>query len=134
MITDIHVHHVPEPFVRFIEKAAPYRMRRGPASGETIAVNVGELEYALNRTFFDPERLIKRMEEMGVDHAVLSLATPFVKFDVPASLGIEAAQLYNDEIARMHKAAPDAFDGWAFLPMQHPEAAAGELLRVGEDT
>jgi len=40
MITDIHVHHVPEPFVRFIEKAAPYRMRRGPASGETIAVNV----------------------------------------------------------------------------------------------
>jgi len=130
MITDIHVHHVPEPFVRFIEKATPYRVRREPASGETIAVNVGELEYALNRTFFDPERLIKRMEEMGVDHAVLSLATPFVKFDVPATLGIEAAQLYNDEIARMHKAAPDTFDGWAFLPMQHPEAAAGELLRA----
>ena len=130
MITDIHVHHVPEPFARFVEKAAPYRMRREPASGESITVNIGELNYGLNRTFFDPERLIKRMQEMGVDHAVLSLATPFVKFDVPASLGIETAQLYNDEIAKMHRAAPDQFDGWAFLPMQDPEAAADELRRA----
>jgi aminocarboxymuconate-semialdehyde decarboxylase len=105
-------------------------MRREPASGESITVNIGELNYGLNRTFFDPERLIKRMQEMGLDHAVLSLATPFVKFDVPASLGVEAAQLYNDEIAKMHKAAPDTFDGWAFLPMQAPEAAADELRRA----
>ena len=130
MITDIHVHHVPEPFARFVEKAAPYLMHRDPPSGEMITLNVGPLRYGLNRTFFDPERLIKRMREMRVDHAVLSLATPFVKFDVPASLGIETAQLYNDEIARMHRAAPDTFDGWAFLPMQDPEAAANELRRA----
>src|SRR5262249_3455505 len=65
-----------------------------------------------------------------VDHAVLSLATPFVKFDVPTSLGIETAQLYNEEIARAHRAAPDTFDGWAFLPMQDPNAAANELRRA----
>ena len=130
MITDIHVHHVPEPFARFIEKSAPYLMHRDSASGEMITLNVGPLRYGLNRTFFDPERLIKRMHEMRVDHAVLSLATPFVKFDVPASLGIETAQLYNDEIARMHRAAPDMFDGWAFLPMQDPAAAANELRRA----
>jgi aminocarboxymuconate-semialdehyde decarboxylase len=130
MITDIHVHHVPEPFARFMEKAAPYLIHRDPPSGETVTLNVGPLRYALNRTFFDPERLIKRMQEMRVDHAVLSLATPFVKFDVPASLGIETAQLYNDEIARMHRAAPDTFDGWALLPMQDPEAAADELRRA----
>src|SRR5262245_5690983 len=130
MITDIHVHHVPEPFVTFLEKAAPYRVRREPASGETIDVTVGELKYGLNRTFFDPERLIQRMQDMRVDHALLSLATPFAKFDVPASLGIETAQLYNDEIARMHRAAPDRFDGWAVLPMQDAEAAAKELRRA----
>jgi aminocarboxymuconate-semialdehyde decarboxylase len=130
MITDIHVHHVPEPFARFIEKSAPYLMHRDSASGQMITLNVGPLRYGLNRTFFDPERLIKRMQEMRVDHAVLSLATPFVKFDVPPSLGIETAQLYNDEIARMHRAAPDTFDGWAFLPMQDPEAAANELRRA----
>jgi aminocarboxymuconate-semialdehyde decarboxylase len=130
MITDIHVHHVPEPFARFIEKAAPYPIHRDPPCGETVTLNVGPLRYGLNRTFFDLDRLIKRMQEMSVDRAVLSLATPFVKFDVPASFGIETAQLYNDEIARIHKAAPDTFDGWAFLPMQDPEAAADELRRA----
>ena len=130
MITDIHLHHVPEPFARFIEKAAPYPIHRDPPCGETVTLNVGPLRYGLNRTFFDLDRLIKRMQEMSVDHAVLSLATPFVKFDVPASVGIETAQLYNDEIARIHRAAPDTFDGWAFLPMQDPEAAANELRRA----
>jgi aminocarboxymuconate-semialdehyde decarboxylase len=130
MITDIHVHHVPEPFARFIEKAAPYPIHRDPPCGETVTLNVGPLRYGLNRTFFDLDRLIKRMQEMSVKRAVLSLATPFVKFDVPASFGVETAQLYNDEIARIHKAAPDTFDGWAFLPMQDPEAAADELRRA----
>src|SRR5262245_19034871 len=130
MITDIHIHHVPEAFARFIEKSGPYLIHRDPPSGEMITLNVGPLKYGLNRTFFDPERLIKRMQEMGVDHAALSLATPFVKFDVSASLGIEAAQLYNDEIARMHRAAPNKFDGWAFLPMQDPDAAANEMRRA----
>ena len=130
MNTDIHVHHVPEAFARFVEKAAPYLMHRDRASGETVTLNVGPLRYGLNRTFFDLDRLIKRMQEMRVDRAVLSLATPFVKFDVPTSLGIETAQLYNDEIARIHRAAPDMFDGWAFLPMQDPEAAANELRRA----
>jgi aminocarboxymuconate-semialdehyde decarboxylase len=30
----------------------------------------------------------------------------------------------------MHRAAPDKFDGWAFLPMQDPDAAANELRRA----
>jgi aminocarboxymuconate-semialdehyde decarboxylase len=70
------------------------------------------------------------MQEMRVDRVLLSIATPFVKFDVPASLGVEAAQLYNDEIAAIARAAPDRFQGWAYLPMQDPQAAASELLRA----
>src|SRR5262249_41326523 len=80
--------------------------------------------------FFDPERLLARLQQMRVERAVLSLATPFVNFEVPASLGREAAQLYNDEIAALQKAAPDRFAGWAYLPMQDPEGAAGELRRA----
>ena len=130
MIVDIHVHHVPEAFVRFVEKAAPYSIRLEAPRGENVTLNVGPLSYGLNRTFFDTGRLIARMKEMGVARAVLSLATPFVNFDVPPSLGVEAAQLYNDEIAAIHKASSDRFDGWAFLPMQDPEAAANELRRA----
>jgi aminocarboxymuconate-semialdehyde decarboxylase len=130
MIVDLHVHHVPEAFVRFVEKAAPYAVRRGQPQGESVKLEVGPLGYALNRTFFDPERLIAHMGEMKIEQAVLSLATPFVNYDVPASLGRETAELYNDEITALCKAAPERFAGWAYLPLQDPPAAADELRRA----
>jgi aminocarboxymuconate-semialdehyde decarboxylase len=130
MIVDIHVHHVPEKFARFVEKAALYAIHREPPRGDNVALHVGSLRYGLNRSFFDIERLTDRLQEMKVNRAVLSLATPFVNFNVPAGLGIETAQCYNDEIAAIHKAAPERFAGWTLLPMQDPEAAANELHRA----
>jgi aminocarboxymuconate-semialdehyde decarboxylase len=130
MITDVHIHHVPQAFVRFYEKNASFAARLEPSGGESVTLRVGSLNYGLNRTFFDAERLIARMAEMQVDRAVLSLATPFVNFDVPASLGQEAAELYNNEIAALCKAEPSRFQAWAYLPMQDPVAAANELRRA----
>ena len=92
MITDVHVHHVPSGFLRLVQHAAPYSCRLDSEHGERVQLRVGMLQYALNRTFFDVERLLARMQEMRVDRALLSIATPFVKFDVPVSLGVEAAQ------------------------------------------
>lgn len=132
MIVDLHVHHVPERFVRFVEKSAIYHMRVEPSGGEVVVLTAGSLHYGLNKTFFDTERLITRLDEMGVERAVLSLATPFVNYDVPLDLACEAAALYNDEIASMHKSRPDRFEGWAFLPMHAPDAAAKELRRAVE--
>ncbi len=125
---------MPEAFVRMAERTTAFAVRRHPADGENVTVDIGTLKYQLNRTFFDAERLISRMVEMRVDRAILSLATPFVNFGVLASLGLEAAQLYNNEIAALCRAAPDRFAGaWAYLPMQDPEAAARELRRaIGE--
>src|SRR6516165_4154894 len=130
MITDVHVHHVPAGFLQLVQHAAPYSIGLDWEPGERVQLRVGTLNYGLNRTFFDVERLLARMQEMRVDKALLSIATPFVKFDVPVSLGLEAAQLYNDEIAAITRAAPDRFQGWAYLPMQDPEAAASELVRA----
>jgi len=86
------------------------------------------LGYTLTRTFFDLERLVARMREMRVDRAVLSLATPFVNYGVPADIGREAAEVYNNEIVTLCKAMPDRFAGWAYLPLQDLEAAR-ELRR-----
>jgi aminocarboxymuconate-semialdehyde decarboxylase len=129
MITDVHVHHVPAGFLRFVQHAAPYSIGLDPGCGERVRLRVGRLSYDLNRTFFDIERLLARMQEMRVDRALLSIATPFVNFDVPASLGIEAAQIYNDEIAAVGREGPDRLQGWAYLPMQDAGAAASELRR-----
>jgi aminocarboxymuconate-semialdehyde decarboxylase len=130
MITDVHVHHVPEAFARFTEQAAPYSVKREAPRGEDVTLHVGRLSYGLSRTFFDAERLIARLGEMRVDRAVLSLATPFVNYDVPASLGREAAELYNNELAALCRAMPKRFAGWAYLPLQDPQAAAAELRRA----
>lgn len=133
MIVDVHVHHVPQVFVRFVEKAAPYSMSVHAHSGDAVTLRVGSLSYALNRTFFDAERLIACMNGMGIERAVLSLATPFVKYDLPASLACDAAALYNNELAALCREAPDRFAGWAYLPMPDAQAAAGELRRAVKD-
>jgi aminocarboxymuconate-semialdehyde decarboxylase len=130
VITDIHVHYVPEPFARFVERAAPYAIRLAAPQGESVTLHVGALRYGLNRTFFDPERLTARIKGMRVEKALLSVATPFVNYDVPASLGQEAAELYNNDIAALCHLAPDRFGGWAYLPMQDPAIAAKELRRA----
>jgi aminocarboxymuconate-semialdehyde decarboxylase len=130
LITDVHVHHVPEAFVRMIERAAPLAVRLDPPDGESVKLKAGPLCYTLNRTFFDVERLIARMATMKVERAVLSLATPFVNYGVPASLGCEVAKFYNDEIAKVCRLAPDRFGAWAYLPMQDAHGAAAELRRA----
>jgi aminocarboxymuconate-semialdehyde decarboxylase len=130
MIVDVHAHLVPPRFAEFIEQAAPYAVHIARSSGEHVSVRVGPLNYALNRTFFEPERLLAQMTRMEVNCAVLSLATPFARYDVPASLAQEAAQIYNDEIGALHSVQPDRFQGWAYLPMQDPQAAAMELRRA----
>jgi aminocarboxymuconate-semialdehyde decarboxylase len=129
-LTDIHIHHVPAGFVRFVESASAYGTKLDAPRGEDVRLTIGSLSYGLNRTFFDIERLIRRMAEMRVDRAVLSVATPFVRFDVPTSLAVEAAQTYNDEISAVRKAAPDRFEAWAYLPILDPELAARELTRA----
>jgi aminocarboxymuconate-semialdehyde decarboxylase len=128
--TDIHIHHVPAGFLRFVESASVYGVKLDTPRGEDVQLTIGSLSFGLNRTFFDIDRLVARMAEMRVDRAVLSVATPFVKFDVPASAAIEAAQIYNDEISAVRKAAPDRFEAWAYLPILDPDAAGRELSRA----
>jgi len=130
MIIDVHVHHVPEAFARFVEKEQLYSIRREAPRGEIVNLHVGQLCFALTRTFFDIDRLASRMGKMRVDKAILSLATPFVNFEVPAGMGAEAAELYNNEIASLRKSAPSRFSAWAYLPMQDPDLAAKELRRA----
>ena len=129
MIVDIHCHYVPDRFLDFVEAEPGFAVRRHPAEGERVPVEVGGLEFALNETFFDPERQIARMQRLGIDLTVLSLATPFINYRIPIEVAGEAARIFNDELARLRDRHPDRFDGWAFLPMQDPEVAAAELRR-----
>jgi len=130
VITDIHCHFVPERYFGFIEADPAFGVRRARRVDDQVEVTVGSVSFGMNETFFDPERQIARMDQLGIERSVLSLATPLIDYAVPGPNAAAAARIYNDELAAVIATHRDRFAGWAFLPMQDPPAAAAELRRA----
>ena len=129
MAIDIHCHHIPEVYCRYIQEEKSFGVRLAWGEGNTGQLEVGNRRYAINREFFDLGLQMARMDRLGIDVAVISLATPLINYTVAAEEAVQAAQIFNDELARVRREGGGRFEGWAFLPMQHPDAAAQELRR-----
>ncbi len=129
MITDMHCHFVPEDYFRLVQSSPTFAVRELERRGEMIDVDVRGTRFVLNETFFDPARQIARMDRLGIDRTVVSLATPLINYFSDPSPAIEAARACNDGFARLVRTSPERFAAWAFLPMQAPDAAAAELAR-----
>jgi aminocarboxymuconate-semialdehyde decarboxylase len=62
---------------------------------------------------------------------ILTLANPPLEIVAPPELSPDLARLANDEMAAIAAAHPDRFPSFvASLPMNNPEAAAGEMTRA----
>ena len=72
---------------------------------------------------------IPEMDANGVTMQILSLTVPGIQLIADPAGAIEEANLANDYLARAVADKPDRFRGFAALPLQNPEAAAGELRR-----
>jgi aminocarboxymuconate-semialdehyde decarboxylase len=129
MITDIHCHFVPDAFTRFVERRDAFAVRIVRREGDAIDLDIRGLHFGLNTTFFDLARQVARMDRLGIERSILSLATPFIDYHLDAALGVEAARVFNDALAEAIGGEPRRFAAWAFLPMQDPVAAAAELRR-----
>ena len=129
MITDIHCHFIPDELFQFVQAHAAFNTRLTAHDGERIDINVRGMHFGLNRTFFEPARQIARMDNLGIDRTVISLATPLVNYYLEPAEAIEAARLCNDGFADVVARNPGRFAAWAFLPMQIPVEAAAELRR-----
>lgn len=130
MITDIHCHFVPERYLSFLEAEPAFAVRRRRLGDDGAELSIGPVRVALNQTFFDAQRQIVRMDRLGIDRTVLSLATPLIDYTVPGPSAVAAARIFNDALADTVARHADRFAGWAFLPMQDPAAAAAELRRA----
>jgi aminocarboxymuconate-semialdehyde decarboxylase len=78
MITDMHRHFVPEDYFRLVQSSALFAVREVERQGERIDIEVRGTRFALNETFFDAGRQIARMQRLGIDRTVVSLATPLI--------------------------------------------------------
>jgi aminocarboxymuconate-semialdehyde decarboxylase len=129
MITDIHCHFIPDEFFKYVLAQKDFATRLISADGDRVEIDVRGMYFGLNQTFFEPARQIARMDALGIDRTVVSLATPLVNYYLEAELAVEAARLCNDGLARLVAGNPGRFAAWGFLPMQDPTAAATELRR-----
>jgi predicted TIM-barrel fold metal-dependent hydrolase len=71
------------------------------------------------------------LDAAGIDLQVISATESGVQLGTldPATL-VGLARESNDELAEVVRAHPDRFAGFAYLPLQTPEAAAAELERA----
>jgi aminocarboxymuconate-semialdehyde decarboxylase len=129
MIIDMHCHYVPEAYFRLVTSRPELSVTQTGRRGEMIDITVRGTPYYLTDTFFDAERQIARMDRLGIDRAVVSLATPLINYTSDGVLAVEAAKACNDGFAQLVKADPERFAAWAFLPLQDPDAGAAELRR-----
>ena len=99
------------------------------AEGDACDLIIRGIPFALNSTFFEADRQIERLDRLGIDRTILSLATPFIDYSLDAGIAVKAARIYNDSLAETVSKQKARFGAWAFLPMQDPSAAAAELRR-----
>lgn len=133
MIIDMHCHFVPPDYFELIKRRPEYDVREVGRHGHDIDISVRGTAFELNTTFFEPERQIARMDALGIDQTVVSLATPLINYHSEPALAVDAARTCNDGFAELVKSDPKRFAAWAFLPMQDPAAAAAELRRCVKD-
>lgn len=133
MITDMHCHFIPDEYFRMVQQNDDFEVRLLDAEGDAVNVACRGLRYELNRTFFETARQVARMDKLGIDRTVISLATPLINYYVDPKWAVEAARLCNDGFAALTSANRKRFAAWAFLPMQDPQAAAAELRRCVRD-
>lgn len=134
MLTDVHCHHVPPAYLRFVEaRSAEFGTRWTWLDAERAELVAGGRCFAMSRDFLDPGWHLSQMDQLGIEVRVLSLATPLINYAVRPPLAAEGARIVNDELAALKAAYPGRFEAWAYLPMQSPEAAAEELGRAVRD-
>lgn len=129
MTIDIHCHFIPRNFLDFLLRDPGSEVHLLREEGERIDISVGPRTFGLNPVFFDVERQLRRMDELGVERTILSLATPLVNYRSRGADARETAMLCNDGLAETVRRNPARFGAWAFLPLQEPELAAAELRR-----
>ncbi len=128
---DVHEHVIPPALVeRLREGTAPDGIRLDESGEDPWVVHPQGYRYPLASSFHDVQARLTAMDQLGVETAVLSIAPPFLLYDIAPEEAVSSAQLINDALAEMVAQAPDRFVAVATLPMQDPDAAAKELRRA----
>jgi len=129
---DTHTHVLADTTIKLLQKEMPrLNLKLVPIDADNAVIEVAGVPYRpFPRGGHDIARRLADMAAAEVDMHVLSATPQTWLYGQEASVGIVAAAIQNDEIARLTKQQPDRFAGIATLPMQAPDKAADELRRA----
>ena len=134
---DVHAHVVLEASLGAAGSYGPELDEGDEATGRPPCFRVGGyvLEGVRYRgtAFMDLDLRLARMDALGIDLQVLS-PNPLTFFHhIEADEAVTFCRRHNDAMAALVDTEPGRLAGLAQLPLQDPEAAAGELRRAVTD-
>jgi aminocarboxymuconate-semialdehyde decarboxylase len=132
MVIDVHAHLYPRAFMEELAAAGPPYGVSLTADAPPFLCFEGIRFWRYAPAFHDETLRLAELDRAGVDRQVLSLGPPMLSW-APPELGLRLARLFNDEIAKLVRAYPDRFLGFAAVPLQATELALGELERAVGD-
>ncbi len=138
MVIDPHTHILPEDFLADLRKGRLGDSAKIIQEGEqewlsfraTIFGKEREFRNKLNEPYYDMGIRLAAMKGMGVERQVLSVSPFMTLYAIDAGLNKEISASINDGLSALAKSHPDQFSCMAQVPLQDPEAAAGELERA----
>ena len=130
-VIDIHTHMLTARWLDMLrEHGGDYlQVKPNPANGKPCVYKDGAPFMTINPAMSDYDLRVKRMNEAGVDMAVVSLTCPNVYFG-GAQVSLAAAQDVNDDMAGAQTQYPERIRWFASLPWQYPDLAVQELGRA----
>lgn len=125
MIVDIHTHVAPPEFLAALVEAGGEVVPDPGGSG--VLVSSGELKLHLSPEFLSPDAFVKKLDSLGIDLAVVSIATLLVDYRMDFDQARKVAAAANLGMARFASFAPERIRWLAHLPMQD-QASAPRIL------
>ena len=133
MNIDVHAHYVPP---QSLEMASRLGARHGltmdkDAHGSSVITRNGKVFLTQPKAeFFDLHLRLSIMDRQAVDMQVLSPASSYFFYWMPAEDSLEYARWLNDQVAEAVTQHPQRLVGLASVPMQDGAKAAAELERA----
>jgi aminocarboxymuconate-semialdehyde decarboxylase len=129
-VVDVHTHMLNKDWFELLRAhgAPRYAVRKSLDAPEGIFLDGAPFMTPMPG-HFDYDKRIQRMDDAGVDLAIISLTCPNVYWG-GEEISLAAAQIVNDDMARAQRTYPARLRWMASLPWEYPARAVAELERA----
>jgi aminocarboxymuconate-semialdehyde decarboxylase len=130
VLIDAHAHLLPDDYPPDAPACFP-QMEPVEASTDRVLV-FGPTRFRARDVFFRAERRVAAQDASGVDAEVLTPMPPLLRYDLPVADALALARYVNEFTAQFCAYDATRLVGLGMVPLQDPDAAAGELAAVSE--